>query len=64
MKQPQLHLTPELWRQDPHDPDLWDGPHGLMVNSAALAEREFYHQVIRLNPTAPSPNPSSPTWVY
>lgn len=38
----------EVWYQDVEDRDLWFGEHGVMVNTAALAEREFYYEVIRV----------------
>lgn len=38
----------ETWRQDPSDLDLWHHQHGLIVNSAALAEREAFYRVIRV----------------
>ena len=36
----------EVWHQDSHDADLWHGPHGVILNAAALEEREFYFDVI------------------
>jgi hypothetical protein len=38
----------EVWYQDVEDNDLWFGEHGVMVNTAALNEREFYYDVIRV----------------
>jgi hypothetical protein len=38
----------EVWYQDVEDRDLWFGQHGVMVNTAALTEREFYYDVIRI----------------
>jgi hypothetical protein len=38
----------EIWYQDVEDSDLWFGEHGVMVNTAALNEREFYFEVIRV----------------
>jgi hypothetical protein len=43
----QLKAT-EVWYQDVEDSNLWYGEHGVMVNTAALAEREFYYEVIRV----------------
>jgi hypothetical protein len=37
----------EFWVRDAHDPDLWHGPKGVMVNGAALREREAYYRVVR-----------------
>jgi hypothetical protein len=50
----QLKVT-EVWYQDVEDSDLWFGEHGVMVNTAALEEREFYYDVIRVphHPTFP-----------
>jgi hypothetical protein len=45
----------EVWYQDAEDSDLWFGEHGVIVNTAALAEREFYYEVIRV--------PHHPTYV-
>ncbi len=44
----QLKIT-EVWYQDVEDSDLWFGEHGVMVNSAALDEREFYYDVTRVS---------------
>ena len=38
----------ESWRQHPAEPDLWIGDNGLLVNTAALAEREHYYHVTRI----------------
>jgi hypothetical protein len=43
----------EVWYQDVEDSNLWFGEHGVMVNTAALDEREFYYDVIRV-PQHPS----------
>jgi hypothetical protein len=48
----QLKVT-EVWYQDVEDSNLWFGEHGVMVNTAALDEREFYFDVIRV-PHQPS----------
>lgn len=45
----------ELWTRDPQDEDLWHGPHGVIVNSVALAEREAYFHVIRRTGKAQRP---------
>jgi hypothetical protein len=44
------HKDPEVWCQDTDNADLWHGQHGVIVNTAALAEREFYYHVIRIKP--------------
>lgn len=36
----------EHWTQDASDPDLWHGPQGLIVNSAALAERRPFYTLL------------------
>lgn len=41
----------ETWRQLPSDPDLWHHHNGVIVNSAALAEREYFYTVIRIGLT-------------
>ncbi len=38
----------EVWQQDPENPDFWHGKHGVIINTAALNEREFYFDIIRL----------------
>lgn len=42
----------EVWYQDPEDPDLWRGEHGVIVNTSALNEREFYYEIIRVTARA------------
>lgn len=49
---PQVEKPSEVWTRDPEDPDLWHAPSGLMLNSAALAERESYFRIERRLPTA------------
>lgn len=39
----------ERWHQDPTDRDLWHHQNGLIVNSAALAERESYYRIVRID---------------
>jgi hypothetical protein len=38
----------EKWWQDTQDLDLWHGEHGLIINTAALQEREAFYTVVRL----------------
>ena len=38
----------ETWRQHPAEPGLWIGEQGLLVNTAALVERERYYNVVRV----------------
>ena len=49
----QVLKTSEVWYQDAFDNDLWHNDKGLMVNTAALDEREAFFEVIRvaLEPT-------------
>ena len=42
----------ETWHQDPADADLWHGAAGVILNSAALQERESYFEVVRVRTTA------------
>lgn len=44
----QVKVT-EVWYQDVEDSNLWFGEHGVIVNTAALEEREFYYDVIRVH---------------
>ena len=36
----------EIWQQDVTDVDFWHGPNGIIVNTAALKEREFYFDIV------------------
>ena len=38
----------ECWQQDPDAPDLWHGDAGVILNTAALEERAFYFEVVRV----------------
>jgi hypothetical protein len=40
--------TTEVWYQDVEDSNLWFGEHGVIVNTVALEEREFYYDIIRV----------------
>ncbi len=42
----------EVWYQDPEESDYWHGEHGVIVNTAALNEREFYYDIIRITAQA------------
>jgi hypothetical protein len=49
MKDTHQHLKPsEVWQQDTENSDFWHGKHGVIINTAALNEREFYYDIIRL----------------
>lgn len=39
-------LPLEHWIQDASDPDLWHGPHGVIINSAALSERRAFYTLV------------------
>ena len=39
----------EVWYQDIEDHNLWHGTHGVIVNTPALSEREFYYDILRVN---------------
>ena len=39
----------ECWQQDPDAPDLWHGDEGVIVNTAALEERAFYFEIVRVH---------------
>ena len=43
----------EIWCQVSFDSDLWENESGLIVNTAALEEREMYFEVTRI----PVPTP-------
>jgi hypothetical protein len=38
----------EIWYQDLEDSNLWRGKHGILLNTTALNEREFYYNIIRI----------------
>ena len=38
----------ETWYQLASNPDLWEGASGLIINTAALQEREAYFEVTRI----------------
>jgi hypothetical protein len=38
----------EIWYQDLEDGNLWHGTHGVIVNTAALVEREFFYNIERV----------------
>ncbi len=49
----------EQWRQLPGEPDLWQGDHGVLINTAALREREAFFEVTRVAAVGSSPNDAS-----
>lgn len=48
LEQEEQNLKTEIWYQDSQDADLWHGEQGLIVNTAALNERETYYKVLRI----------------
>lgn len=46
----------ECWQQDPGEPDLWYGDGGVIVNTAALEERAFYFEIVRVYTATQVPN--------
>jgi hypothetical protein len=49
MKNTEQHFkTSEVWYQDQENADMWHGRHGVIINTAALNEREFYFDIIRI----------------
>jgi hypothetical protein len=53
----------EIWYQDPEDTNLWHGKHGVIINTAALNEREFYYTVVRI-PSKPAYQQENLTRAY
>ena len=45
-------MITELWQQDYQDQDLWHNEQGIMINTAALVEREAYFDIIRVPASA------------
>ena len=43
---PQGSKTIEVWHQDNQNQDLWHGHNSVMVNTAALKEREAYVDIV------------------
>ncbi len=46
-------LDKEIWYQDQEETGLWHNNSGLMVNTQALADREAYYQIIRIQDQEP-----------
>lgn len=38
----------EVWYQDNDSLDLWHGDNGVIINTAALDERGFYYNILRV----------------
>ncbi len=45
--QNEVFKAKEIWTQDHQDADLWIAENGVMVNTAALTEREEFFSVER-----------------
>jgi hypothetical protein len=45
---PRAVLEMEVWKRVEGE-DLWLGPKGVMVNSAALEERKFFYNIVQVN---------------
>ena len=43
---PTPQLETEIWTQDSEDENLWHGPAGVIVNTAALEERRAFYQIL------------------
>lgn len=43
-----LNKTIEIWRQDNETQDLWHNENNLIINTAALLERESYFEIVRI----------------
>ncbi len=41
-------LLTEIWTQDIENPELWHGNYGVILNTAALDEREAFFDVTRI----------------
>jgi hypothetical protein len=49
MKTKEPLKSSEVWQQSLENPDFWHGPNGVIINTAALNEREFYYNLIRVS---------------
>jgi hypothetical protein len=47
-RNPKTMLEMEVWKRVEGE-DLWLGPKGVMVNSAALEERKFFYNIVQVN---------------
>ncbi|MGL4611663.1 MAG: hypothetical protein ACRCYY_18625 [Trueperaceae bacterium] len=47
----------ETWYQDLEDGNLWHGTHGVILNTAALIEREFFYNIQRVPAQKPARRP-------
>ena len=54
-------INNEVWYQDTENHDLWSNDGGLLVNTAALDEREAYFDVTRVDANAGSARWLTPT---
>lgn len=44
--QSEFQTQTEVWTQDGEDQDLWHGPAGVIVNTAALEERKAFFRIV------------------
>jgi hypothetical protein len=47
-RNPKAMLEMEVWKRVEGE-DLWLGPKGVLVNSAALEERKFFYNIVQVN---------------
>jgi hypothetical protein len=48
VRNPKSVLEMEVWKKLDGE-DLWLGPKGVMVNSAALEERKFFYNIVQVS---------------
>lgn len=48
LRNPKTMLAMEVWKRIEGE-DLWLGPKGVLVNSAALEERKFFYNIVQVN---------------
>jgi hypothetical protein len=48
LRNPTSLLEMEVWKKVEGE-DLWLGPKGVMVNSAALEERKFFYNIVQVS---------------
>jgi hypothetical protein len=48
IRNPRNVLEMEVWKRVEGE-DLWLGPKGVMVNSAALEERKFFYNIVQVS---------------
>jgi hypothetical protein len=48
LRNPKSVLEMEVWKKLDGE-DLWLGPKGVMINSAALEERKFFYNIVQVS---------------